>query len=164
MSDTPPAGYNTPIPESIMTPDRVESRLGTLEFFDGMPTPETADRLHDHLTFIRGVEAFLLGIPAASLEALRRGLASVGAVASNQCVIFDGLMDSNPLFLTGNTDTVYAALTFDLERDGATVVEIPPGCGPGTVDDAWFRFVIDMGGPGPDRGQGGKYLLLPARL
>ncbi len=70
-------------------------------------------------------------------------------------------MDSNPLFLTGNTDTVYAALMFDLERDGATVVEIPPGCGPGTVDDAWFRFVVDMGGPGPDRGQGGKYLILP---
>ncbi len=85
----------------------------------------------------------------------------MGAAASHQCVIFDGLMDSNSLFLTGNTDTVYAALMFDLERDGATVVEIPPGCGPGTVDDAWFRFVIDMGSPGPDRGQGGKYLLLP---
>ena len=49
----------------------------------------------------------------------------------------------------------------DLDRDGPTVVEIPPGCGPGTVDDAWFRFVIDMGAPGPDRGQGGKYLILP---
>jgi hypothetical protein len=161
MSGKPPDGYNTPIPESIMTPDRVESRVGTLEFFDGMPTRDTADRLHDHLIFLRGVEAFLSGIPAASLEAIRRGLASVGAVASNQCVMFDGLMDSNSLFLTGNTDTVYVALMFDLERDGATVVEIPPGCGPGTVDDAWFRFVIDMGSPGPDRGQGGKYLLLP---
>ena len=32
---------------------------------------------------------------------------------------------------------------------------------PGTVNDAYFRFVVDMGGPGPDRGQGGKYLILP---
>ncbi len=39
-------------------------------------------------------------------------------------------------------------------------MEIPPGCGPGTVDDAFFRFVIDMGAPGPDRGKGGKYLIL----
>ena len=70
-------------------------------------------------------------------------------------------MDSNSLFLTGNTDTVYALAVLDLDRDGPTVVEIPPGCGPGTVDDAWFRFVIDMGAPGPDRGQGGKYLILP---
>ena len=70
-------------------------------------------------------------------------------------------MDSNPLFLTGNTDTVYASTILDLERDGPTVVEIPPKCGPGTVNDAFFRFVVDMGAPGPDRGQDGKYLILP---
>ena len=49
----------------------------------------------------------------------------------------------------------------DMERDGPTVVEVPPGCGPTTVNDAWFRFVTDMGKPGPDRGQGGKYLIVP---
>jgi hypothetical protein len=49
----------------------------------------------------------------------------------------------------------------DLKTDGPTVVEIPKGTGPGTVDDAFFRFVIDMGKPGPDRGEGGKYLILP---
>lgn len=157
----PRPGYNTPIPESILTPDRVSTRIGELEFFDGLPTPETADLVHDHLTFIRGVEAFLNGVPACSIEAMRRGMEEMGAVASHRCVIMDELLDSDPLFLTGNTDTVYASVILDLERDGATVVEIPPGCGPGTVNDAWFRFVIDMGGPGPDRGRGGKYLLLP---
>lgn len=70
-------------------------------------------------------------------------------------------MDSNPLFLTGNTDTVYAMVILDLETDGPTVVEVPPGSGPGTVNDAFFRFVIDMGAPGPDKGQGGKYLIVP---
>jgi len=73
----------------------------------------------------------------------------------------DHLLDSTPLFLTGNTDTVYASGILDLEKDGPTVVEIPAGIGPGTVNDAYFRFVIDMGTPGPDRGQGGKYLILP---
>jgi hypothetical protein len=34
-------------------------------------------------------------------------------------------------------------------------------CGPGTIDDAFFRFVVDMGAPGPDRGAGGKCLILP---
>jgi hypothetical protein len=150
-----------PIPEAITTPDRVDTRLGTLEFFDGLPSPSTAERLHDHLAFIRGVEAFLNGVPAASVEALRRGMVALGAVTSHQCVLFDELMDSTPLFLTGNTDTVYASVILDLERDGATVVEVPAGCGPGTVNDAWFRFVVDMGAPGPDRGQGGRYLVLP---
>ncbi len=39
-------GYNTKIPEHIMTPDRVETRIGTLEFFDGIPTKETAASCH----------------------------------------------------------------------------------------------------------------------
>jgi hypothetical protein len=70
-------------------------------------------------------------------------------------------MDSNPLFLTGNTDTVYCFAFLDLEKDGPTVIEIPPGSGPGTVNDSFFRFVIDMGIPGPDAGRGGKYLIVP---
>ncbi len=30
----------------------------------------------------------------------------------------------------------------------------------GTVDDMWFRWVTDLGLPGPDRGQGGRYLFV----
>ena len=30
-------GYNNKIPEKIMTPSKVKTRIGTLEFFDGMP-------------------------------------------------------------------------------------------------------------------------------
>ena len=158
-SNTP--NFNTAIPEKIMTPDRVSTRLGALEFFDGMPTDATASTLLDHLTLVRGVEVFLNTVQVASLEAVRTGLAEVGATAANKVVIYDDLMDSNSLFLTGNTDTVYALAMLELDRDGPTVVEVPPGCGPGTVDDAWFRFVVDMGAPGPDRGQGGKYLIVP---
>jgi hypothetical protein len=160
-NDQPTPGYNTSIPEKIMTPDKVETRLGTLEFFDGIPTKETAELVYDNLDFLRGIETFLNGIPAASVEGLRLGFAEIGATESHQAVVFDNLMDSTPLFLTGNTDTVYCGLFLDLQKDGPMVVEVPAGAGPGTVDDAFFRFVIDMGAPGPDRGKGGKYLLLP---
>jgi hypothetical protein len=154
-------GYNYKIPQQIMTPDAVETRIGTLKFVDGLPTKETTQKMYDNLDFQRGVSAFLDFIPAASLEAIRRGQIEMKAPNANQVVIMDQLMDSAPLFLTGNADTIYASVALDLERDGPTVVEIPPGCGPGTVNDAFFRFVIDMGAPGPDRGKGGKYLILP---
>jgi hypothetical protein len=154
-------GYNTKIPESIMTPNDLETRVGTFKYFDGIPTEETAAAIYNHLDYIRGVESFLNGMPAASLEAIRRGQASLGGKNYNQVLIFDQLMDSNPLFLTGNTDTVYVSVFLDLKKDGPTVIEIPPGTGPGTVNDAFFRFVTDTGPPGPDRGKGGKYLILP---
>ncbi|MBY6185728.1 DUF1254 domain-containing protein [Marinobacter hydrocarbonoclasticus] len=150
-----------PIPASITTPDNVESRIGVLTFDDGRPDAKTVETLYDHLDFLRGVEVFLNFIPAASLEALRHGMAELGATGVNDVVVFEQLMDARPLFLTGNTDTVYASVFLDLKRDGATVVEVPPGAGPGTVNDAFFRFVVDMGAPGPDRGKGGHYLILP---
>ena len=157
----PTPGFNNVIPESILTPDSVETSIGKLTFFDGMPDPETVTKVYDNLDTIRATEAFLNMVPAASMEGMRVGLESIGSVASNQVMMFDRLLDSNPLFLTGNTDTVYSLVMFDLERDGPTVVEIPAGSGPSTVNDAYFRFVTDMGAPGPDRGKGGKYLILP---
>lgn len=160
MSKATPV-FNHPIPAEIMTPDSVQTRIGNLEFFDGFPTAATTGAVYDNLDFLRGVEVFLNFVPMASLEGLRRGLTGMGLTSPNTVMIFDELMDSNPLFLTGNTDTVYAITLFDLAVDGPTVVQVPPRCGPGTVNDAFFRFVIDMGGPGPDRGQGGKYLIVP---
>lgn len=161
MSNDVKPGYNTPIPAQITTPDRVQTRLGELRFDDGVPTAETTEKLYDHLDFLRGVEVFLNCVPAASLEAIRRAMVAQGSNACHKGVITDRLLDSNPLFLTGNTDTVYAIAMLDIERDGPTVIEVPPGSGPGTVDDAWFRFVVDLGAPGPDRGAGGTYLIVP---
>jgi hypothetical protein len=154
-------GYNQKIPEKIMTPDKVETRIGTLEFFDGMPSDETVAAVYDNLILMRGTETFLNGIMATSVDGFRTGFIDAGIDAAHKVGISDQLLDSTPLFLTGNTDTVYAVVMLDLKRDGATVVEVPAGSGPGTLDDAYFRFVTDMGAPGPDRGKGGKYLILP---
>ena len=154
-------GYNHKIPDKIMTPDKVETSIGTMKFSDGMPDEATVKKAYDNLDLMRGTEAFLNGIPATSIEGMRLGLLEEGVDSCNKFILFDQLLDSAPLFLTGNAETVYVATMLDLKKDGPTVVEVPPGAGPGTVDDAYFRFVIDMGGPGPDRGKGGKYLILP---
>jgi hypothetical protein len=67
--------YAARVPESIRTPDVVESaRLGRLEFFDGMPSDETVRKVYDQLDFARGVETFLTGCPAASIYAFVQGM------------------------------------------------------------------------------------------
>ena len=122
---SPTPGYNQAIPSKLMTPDRVKTSIGTLEFFDGLPSPATSDKLYDFLDLSRGVDVFLNMVPAASVEALRVGMLEMGVDAPNKVLLYDQLMDSNSLFLTGNTDTVYAIGLLDLLRDGPTVVEIP---------------------------------------
>jgi hypothetical protein len=145
---------------SISTPDQVETSIGTLKFLDGAPYPETAERVYDYLDTMRGVDAFLKGMPGASLQALIHGNHDLGAVECHQVVITDKLMDSASLFLTANTSTMYVIPTLNLKRDGATVVEAPMGM-LGAFNDAWFRYMQDIGPAGPDKGKGGKYLVLP---
>ena len=36
-----PKGYNTPIPVDVLTPDSVQTRIGTFNYFDGFPDDET---------------------------------------------------------------------------------------------------------------------------
>src|SRR5262245_40931585 len=58
--------YVTAIPPGIAAPDSVETRLGTLQFFDGFPDPATAEKLYDNLDFQRAVQGYLLAMPAVS--------------------------------------------------------------------------------------------------
>ena len=154
-----PKGYTTPIPAELFTPDQVDTSVGTFRFFDGMPDAATVDASFDYLKFIRAYETFLTLMPAASIEMMRVGHAQQG-VDDYTKVMLMAPLNSNPLFLTGNTDTVYGSAFFNLKDTGPLVIEIPAGLGPGTINDAYFRFVADTGAPGPDRGKGGKYLIL----
>ncbi|MBW2293455.1 MAG: DUF1254 domain-containing protein [Deltaproteobacteria bacterium] len=149
----------TDIPGAITTPDRVETRIGTLEFFDGFPTPETVELVYDNLDFMRGVEAFLTTMPAASILAIREGFREVGVTRNGVVISTEELMDAHSLFLTPNTESVYIMTWLDLS-DGPMVVESPPNT-LGMVNDSFFRYVADLGNAGPDRGKGGKYLFLP---
>ena len=58
----------TPIPTSVTTPDSVDSSIGTLEYFDGVATPDTVSNVYDYLDRSRAVEVFLNSIPTMSAE------------------------------------------------------------------------------------------------
>jgi hypothetical protein len=138
----------------------VKTSIGTLKFFDGAPSPKTADKVYDYLDTMRGVDSFLKGMQLASMNAFLGGNYSMGATEAHQVLIFDKLMDSESLYLTANTSTLYTFLALDLHRDGATVIEAPPGM-LGLVNDAAFSHLGDIGPAGPDKGKGGKFLVLP---
>src|SRR4030095_7977162 len=146
------------IPPAITTPDKVQTSIGTLEFKDGAPSADTVRKVYDSLDFVRGVDAFMNSFSGASAYAIREGFRSIGA-DDNTIVIFSELMDSNSLFLTANADTIYTVATLDLTK-GPLVIEVPP-MALGTLNDMWFGWIIDIGLPGPDRGEGGKYLIVP---
>ena len=143
---------------SISAPEQLETRLGTLEFVDGVPTDEAAEKVYDHLDFVHALNVYLDGFAAASTYAVRKGFHDVG-VEDNSILIFSELMGSESVFLTANADTVYYLGIVDL-TSGPMVVETPPQA-LGVIDDMWWGWITDFGLPGPDRGEGGRYLLVP---
>ncbi len=146
------------IPPALTTPDRVDSHIGPLEFKDGAPSTATLEKVYDHLDFTHAFEAFVNTMQGVNAEAIRKGFLDIG-VKDNEILVFSRLMDARSLFLTANADTVYFVGVLDVSK-GPMVLETPPNA-LGTLDDAWWRWVIDFGAPGPDRGQGGTYLILP---
>ncbi len=145
------------VPEAITTPDEVPTRIGTLHFADGMPSAETLETVYDHLDFAHACEAFAGGLPWVNLHAMRRGLLEAG-VSDNEFIVFP-VLDATTMLLTGNADTPYTLGYLDLSQ-GPMVVEVPPRL-MGGVNDHGGAWVIDIGGSGPDRGLGGRYLLVP---
>ncbi len=150
----------TDIPAGIQTPDKVETSIGALEFFDGVPSKATAEKVYDYLDRMRGVDAFLKGMPGASVRGLIVGLKDAGVNQYNKVGITKSLLDSKSIFLTANTSTIYITPYLDVKKNGPMVMETPPGM-LGAFNDAWFHYIADIGPFGEDKGKGGKYLILP---
>lgn len=158
-AEAPKMKMTTDIPPGIETPDKLETRLGTLNFIDGVPADdETVQKVYDNLDFQRGVQAYLNSIHIASMYGMRKGLLEFGP-ANTTAVLFETLMDSKALWLTPNTTSVYMASWLEL-KDEPMVIETPPNV-LGIIDDHYFKYVADFGNAGPDKGKGGKFLILP---
>ena len=143
--------------KSLGAPDKIETSAGELEFKDGVPTVETATKVYNTLDFTNALNAYNNSFRGASALAIVKGFEGIGAKPGD-VVIFSELMDSNSLFLTPNADTIYYLTGLDLSK-GPLVIEQPSNA-VGAVNDMWFSWVIDIGGPGPDGGLGGKYLIV----
>jgi len=143
--------------EQLGAPATLSTGFGQLEFKDGVPTAETAARTYDLLAFSQALSAYNNSFRGASALAIVKGFEGIGAKPGD-VVIFSKLMDSRSLFLTPNADTIYYLAGLDLSK-GPVVIEQPSDA-VGTINDMWFSWIVDVGGPGPDRGLGGKYLIV----
>ena len=154
----PKMKMTTDIPEGILTPNHINSRIGELNMEDGVPTVKTSDLIYDNLDFQHGVTSFLSGIQVASMEAMRKGLLTFGP-ANKTVILFEDLMDSKALWLTPNTTSVYMMMWLQLD-DEPYVLETPADV-LGIIDDHWFKYVCDFGRMGADKNKGGKFLIVP---
>jgi hypothetical protein len=154
----PPARF--PDPHGWVRTETLNTSLGDFSFEGGYPTADATQRLLDLQKLSRAIEVYSTQIMPVSEIALREGTRTFGAKKPTQLVIWETLMDAGTVLLTANTETVYAIAHLDLKNDGPTVIEAPPRM-LGFIQNGLQRYLADIGPLGPDKGKGGKFLVLP---
>jgi hypothetical protein len=86
------AQTSSEIPPILVTPDTVDTRIGTLNFKDGAPSAETVNKVYETLDFTRGLDVFL---NSSAVHQLTRSVKACWASAreDNTVTIYPELMD-----------------------------------------------------------------------
>jgi hypothetical protein len=140
--------------------ETIDSRIGKLTFESGYPSQETVELLYDEMDFQRASQAYLWGLPAVGINEWRKAQTDLFKSQNGQMVSFLDF-DEKLGILTPNFTTPYIVGVVDVEESGPIVLELPPGLMAGMILDVWQRVLADLGVVGPDKGKGGKFLILP---
>jgi hypothetical protein len=138
----------------------INTRLGPLETVNGFPTAEAAKKLFDESDFQRATQSYLWALPAVGFHGLHLSHLNIFGAKDGEVVLYVTLKDKAGM-LTPNLTTIYAMSFWNLAKQGPLVIIVPAGASAGGVLDIWQRPITDVGQTGPDKGQGGKYLILP---
>ncbi|WP_431236547.1 DUF1254 domain-containing protein [Mycolicibacterium aichiense] len=152
------------------SPDRFKS-VADAEFQGGYPTDDATTTLTEELYFQRATQAYLWALPAVNMYAMKKGLGAVAGTGYNVMSVYEKRLKPNTVITTPNSDVIYCMGFADLTETGPLVLEAPPRI-QGLMDDFWHRpltgptiggsqYLGDIGIPGPDKGNGGKYLVVP---
>jgi hypothetical protein len=129
------------------------------------PQSPSSEELAKRTVQRRAVDAAIWGQPIVSFDAMRQAYFRDGKAKYNDVIWWPRNAGWKNQSLTVNTSVRYIYFFFNTKNDGPVVLELPAGVDGasffGTITDAWFVPLVDIGEAGHDKGSGGKYLVLP---
>ena len=138
--------------------------------FENRPTEESAAALMNELLFQRASQLYLWAMPLINTMGMKTGSEKAFGAGYHILPIWKKRLSAKTLVTTPNSDVIYAMSYVDL-GGGPLVFDAPPKL-QGILLDFWQRpiqgpiirgqsYMGDVGFFGPDKGEGGKFLLLP---
>ncbi len=112
----------------------------------------------------RMVETVLWSTPLTATWYFRDAYFNEAGADYNDVVYFSRPMEPNTQWLTPNQQSLYSSGILNLEKDGPVVVDLPATEEIvlfGSFIDAWQIPLEDIGPAGADKGEGGKYIVVP---
>ena len=151
--------FTTANAQVLPTTGSIETRLGKLELKNGYPTTATVEKVFDDIDYQRACQAYLWALPLMAMEQWQSEQHNKFGAGNLDYVDYLTFTDKLGL-LTANATTPYLMAFPNMKDTGPLVAEVPAGAVAGGILDFWQRPLTDCGQTGPDKGAGGKYLIL----
>jgi hypothetical protein len=142
-----------------MTDETLPGRLGRVQLDGELPRREDLSLVFDELDYQLACQAYLWALPLVSYAQWKTQHYDVFGATSSDLVHYVSYRDRLGL-ITANATTPYTLNFFDLAETGPLVIELPPGPTAGGISDFWQRECAVLGEMGPDRGQGGRHVVV----
>jgi hypothetical protein len=150
---------STAFAQGLPTTGTIKSRMSDIKLNNGYPTEKTSKKIYDEIDFQRACQAYLWALPIMGTRNMQMDLKNRFNLGNLDFIDFISFQDKMGM-LTPNATTPYSMSFPNMKETGPLVVEIPAGPTAGGIADYWQRPLSDTGQTGPDKGQGGKYLVL----
>lgn len=138
----------------------ISTRVGTADFESGYPTKETMQKMLNEMDFQRATQLYLWGIPLSGvMEFLNASRNDFGLKEGQLSYFFTRAQKQG--IITSNFTTPYIIGAWNLDKTGPLVLELPEARIAGMMLGVHQRIQTDLSLLGPDKGKGGKYLMLP---
>jgi hypothetical protein len=139
--------------------EKLSTPYGALEIQHNYITDESSQKLFDAMDLQRASQAYMWSTPLVSFGTWKKEQdKNYGPNARGTFAVFVSFREKQGI-VTANLTTPYF-ISFDNLSSGPLYIEYPAGKTAGAALDFWQRPVMDLGLTGPDKGQGGKYILV----
>ncbi|MEH6557357.1 MAG: DUF1254 domain-containing protein [Oceanicoccus sp.] len=123
---------------------------------NGYLVPSTIESIRDEQMRIKAISAYEYALPIVGLEQWHKGF--LQQAAYGDWLLYESRLTKVPI-ITANTTTPYVMSFVDLSESNY-YIEIPAGPLGGLIENIYQSPQSDLGVVGPDKGKGGKYLLI----
>lgn len=134
--------------------------FGTVQMDGDLPARSAIPGLFSQLDFQQATQAYLWALPLVAYAQWQKESVDKFGARTGDLVVYTTWKDKLGI-LTANATTPYILGFAELDKSGPLVIDMPAGPTAGGVGDFWQRAIVDMGQTGPDKGRGGRYLIIP---
>ncbi|MBK0370873.1 DUF1254 domain-containing protein [Flavobacterium agrisoli] len=139
--------------------ETIETSFGDIKLVDNYFDTESSNKIFSEMDYQRACQSYVWSMPMVSVVTQQNALREkYGLTTEHDIVVLKSLKEKRGI-VTGNLTTPYMFGYVDLKK-GPVEFHYPAGATASGLLDIWQRTVTDIGQTGPEKAQGGTFIIV----